>query len=50
MHELSIPANLVQRVTERAGRAHPFNVIEPAKTAFVVVDIDRKSTRLNSSH
>jgi ureidoacrylate peracid hydrolase len=39
MHELSIPADLVQRVTERAGRAHPFDVIEPAKTAFVVVDM-----------
>jgi ureidoacrylate peracid hydrolase len=39
MHELSIPTDLVQRVTERAGRAHPFDVIEPAKTAFVVVDM-----------
>src|SRR5882762_11429944 len=39
MHELSIPADLVSRVTERAGRPHPFDVIEPAKTAFVVVDM-----------
>src|SRR5713226_8649450 len=39
MHELSIPADLVTRVTERAGRPHPFDVIEPAKTAFVVVDM-----------
>ena len=39
MHELSIPADLVARVTERAGRPHPFDVIEPAKTAFVVVDM-----------
>jgi len=39
MHELSIPADLVARVTERAGRPHPFDVIDPAKTAFVVVDM-----------
>src|SRR3981189_2221441 len=39
MHELSIPADLVERVIARAGRPHPFDVIEPAKTAFVVVDM-----------
>jgi len=39
MHELSLPAELVARVTERAGRPHPFDVIEPTKTAFVVVDM-----------
>src|SRR5215470_15296086 len=39
MHELSIPADLVARVTERSGRAHPFDTIEPAKAAFVVVDM-----------
>jgi ureidoacrylate peracid hydrolase len=39
MHELSIPDDLVARVTERAGRAHPFDVIVPAKTAFVVIDM-----------
>jgi ureidoacrylate peracid hydrolase len=39
MHELSLPADLVSRVTERAGRAHPFDVIEPAKTAFVIIDM-----------
>ena len=39
MHELSLPADLVARVIERAGRPHPFDVIEPARTAFVVVDM-----------
>src|SRR6195256_5665037 len=39
MHELSLPADLVERVTARAGRPHPFDVIEPVKTAFVVVDM-----------
>jgi ureidoacrylate peracid hydrolase len=39
MHELSLPAELVARVIERNGRAHPFDVIEPARTAFVVIDM-----------
>ena len=39
MHNLSIPADLVQRVIARAGRPHPFDVMAPAKTAFVVVDL-----------
>jgi hypothetical protein len=41
MHELSLPADLVTRVTDRAGRAHPFDVIEPGKTAFVVAKATR---------
>jgi ureidoacrylate peracid hydrolase len=39
MHQLSIPPHIVERVTRRAGRAHPFDVIAPAKAAFVVVDM-----------
>ena len=39
MHELKIPPQVVERVVQRAGRAHPFDVITPAKTAFVVVDM-----------
>ena len=39
MHKLSIPPRVVERVTRRAGRPHPFDVIAPAKTAFVVVDM-----------
>ena len=39
MHKLSIPAHVAERVVKRAGRPHPFDVIEPAKTAFVVVDM-----------
>lgn len=39
MHKLAIPADLVQRVTENAGRAHPFDTLDAAKTAFVVVDM-----------
>jgi ureidoacrylate peracid hydrolase len=39
MHELSIPAHVVERVVRRVGRPHPFDLITPAKTAFVVVDM-----------
>jgi ureidoacrylate peracid hydrolase len=39
MHKLSIPAQVVERVTRHAGRPHPFDVMEPAKTAFVVIDM-----------
>jgi ureidoacrylate peracid hydrolase len=39
MHKLSIPADLVERVKQRAGREHPFDVMDPSKTAFVVVDM-----------
>ena len=37
MHKLSIPSELIERVTKRAGRPHPFDTIEPAKTAFLSV-------------
>lgn len=39
MHKFSIPADLVERVTARTGRAHPFDVMDPAKTALVVIDM-----------
>ncbi len=39
MHKLSIPDELVRRVTEKAGRPHPFDTLDAAKTAFVVVDM-----------
>ncbi len=39
MHKLSLPPDLTARVIERAGRAHPFDVLDASKTAFVVVDM-----------
>ena len=39
MHELSIPPHVLERVIRRAGRPHPFDVIEPAKTALVIIDM-----------
>ena len=39
MHTLSLPPELTARVIQRAGRAHPFDVLDAAKTAFVVIDM-----------
>ena len=39
MHKLSIPSELVERVTKRAGRPHPFDTIDPAKTALLIIDM-----------
>jgi nicotinamidase-related amidase len=39
MHSYSIPADLMNRVTERVGRPHAFDTLIGAKTAFVVVDM-----------
>ncbi|HWK97127.1 MAG TPA: isochorismatase family cysteine hydrolase [Pseudolabrys sp.] len=39
MHEFSLPSDLIEGVTKRTGRAHPFDVMDPAKTALVVIDM-----------
>jgi len=39
MHQFSIPPEAVEKVKLRTGRVHPFDAMEPAKTAFVVVDM-----------
>jgi ureidoacrylate peracid hydrolase len=39
MHAFSLPCDLVERVVARTGKAHPFDVMDPAKTALVVVDM-----------
>jgi ureidoacrylate peracid hydrolase len=39
MHQVLIPAELIERVIKRAGRAHPFDIMEPAKTALIVIDM-----------
>jgi ureidoacrylate peracid hydrolase len=39
VHRLSIPPELIERVTRRAGRPHPFDVIDPARTALLVIDM-----------
>ncbi len=39
MHAFSLPGDLIERVVARSGKAHPFDVMDPAKTALVVIDM-----------
>lgn len=39
MHRFAMPAWAVERVVARLGRAHPFETLDPRKTALVVVDL-----------
>jgi ureidoacrylate peracid hydrolase len=39
MHDFTMPQAVIDRVTARAGRPHPFDAMDPARTALVVVDM-----------
>ena len=39
MHKLAISPDIIARVEARCGTAHPFNDLNPARTAFVVIDM-----------
>jgi ureidoacrylate peracid hydrolase len=39
MHKIAIPSYAIERVMARRGRLHPFEDIDPARTALVVVDL-----------
>jgi len=39
MHPLDIPPEIAARVEARCGRAHPFEELDPRRTAFVVIDL-----------
>jgi ureidoacrylate peracid hydrolase len=39
MHPFSIPPHVTRMVTERIGRPHAFDAIDPSKTALLVVDM-----------
>ncbi len=39
MHNLDIPASTIETVTKRSGKQHPYDVIDPRKAAFVVIDM-----------
>lgn len=39
MHPLDIPPEILARVEARCGRAHPFEDLDPRRTAFVVIDL-----------
>jgi ureidoacrylate peracid hydrolase len=39
MHPLAIPPEIAARVVARCGTEHPFADLDPARTAFVVIDM-----------
>lgn len=39
MHSFTLPQSLRDRVIARSGRVHPYDTIDPARTALVVVDM-----------
>lgn len=39
MHPLAIPPEIPARVAARCGTEHPFDDLDPARTAFVVIDM-----------
>ncbi|MCK8787102.1 cysteine hydrolase [Roseomonas sp. NAR14] len=39
MHPFTMPPEIVARVVARCGREHPFDVLDPARTALVVIDM-----------
>lgn len=39
MHDVALPKHLVERIEKRRGKLHPFDTVDPAATALVVVDM-----------
>ena len=39
MHKIAIPSYAIKRALARRGRLHPFEDLDPARTALVVVDL-----------
>jgi ureidoacrylate peracid hydrolase len=39
MHKISISQEVIDKVIRRTGRRHPFDVLDPRKTALVVIDM-----------
>ena len=39
MHTINIPQDLVERVKARCGKVHPFDALDPRRTALVVIDM-----------
>jgi ureidoacrylate peracid hydrolase len=39
MHRFTMPSWAVDRVVARAGRPHPFDTLDPRRTALVVIDL-----------
>jgi ureidoacrylate peracid hydrolase len=41
MHKFEVPVELAERIATRRGRPHAFEAIEPARTALLVIDMQR---------
>jgi ureidoacrylate peracid hydrolase len=41
MHQFDAPRELIERLTERRGKRHAFEDIEPRKTALLVIDMQK---------
>jgi ureidoacrylate peracid hydrolase len=39
MHKFTLPEHIASRIMERRGRLHPYEAIDPKKTALVVIDM-----------
>jgi ureidoacrylate peracid hydrolase len=39
MHKIAISAAAVDRMTKRTGKLHPFDVMDPRRTALIVIDM-----------
>jgi ureidoacrylate peracid hydrolase len=39
MHKFTLPEHIASRIMERRGRMHPYEAIDPKKTALVVIDM-----------
>ena len=39
MHKIAIPSYAIERALARRGRLHPFDALDPVRTALVVVDL-----------
>ncbi|PZW50918.1 nicotinamidase-related amidase [Humitalea rosea] len=49
-HQLSIPDSVIQRVVARCGTPHPFAMLDPVRTALLVIDMQNGYMRADVSH
>ena len=47
MNGVNLPQPVVDRVVARRGTPHPFDILDPARTALVVVDLQNESRAAN---
>lgn len=50
MHRTEIPDSVLQRVLARCGTLHPFAVLQPTRTALIVIDMQNGYMRADIGH